>query len=318
MNGILSVSKTYIAEITDETNQARGFSILGMNKALGLLIGPILGGYLSDPVEKYPWLFADNGFWFDLLSKYPYFLPTMIVATLAFAQTILAYLYLEETLPMDKRMINSSPNPQEEVLIPLLADRDDNFNGSTADGEQDDFNPVDPEDASGETIPAKPSIFMLLKDPSIRYSILMYAIIQSYNFVYDECFALYARLEHSLGGLDWESKHIGMAFSFGGLSLLLFQMFIFYRIERRLGPIKTFRLGVSLLIPCFLVVPRTRWLLVGLDNARQLNQETALIWVLVLACTALRSISSLMAFTSAFILIANGSDAGNRYVISQS
>lgn len=114
---------------------------------------------------------------------------------------------------MDKRMINSSPNPQEEVLIPLLADRDDNFNGSNADGEQDDFNPsgsslttVDPEDASGETIPAKPSIFMLLKDPSIRYSILMYAIIQSYNFVYDECFALYARLEHSLGTFIYDHE----------------------------------------------------------------------------------------------------------------
>lgn len=49
VNSILAVAKTYLAEITDETNQSQGFSILGFNKALGLIIGPIVGGFLAQP-----------------------------------------------------------------------------------------------------------------------------------------------------------------------------------------------------------------------------------------------------------------------------
>ena len=60
-----------MAEITDETNQARAYSLMPVAWALGATVGPLLGGYLSHPVERYPEWFGGNTF----LVKYPYFLP---------------------------------------------------------------------------------------------------------------------------------------------------------------------------------------------------------------------------------------------------
>jgi hypothetical protein len=153
---------------------------------------------------------------------------------------------------------------------------------------------------------------------------LIYGVISSYYVPYDEVFALYARLDHSLGGLGWKSEQIGMAFSFGGIAMLLFQGFCYHHIERRyflftflnsrIGAIKCFRLGVCLAIPCFIVLPRASMLIDSLPDghARQFTSETAMIWILVFGCAALRSVSSLLTFTSCFILIANASDPSCR------
>ncbi len=54
LNGNVAISKTYMAEITDSTNAARGFSILSFNWGLGMIIAPALGGFLADPATKYP------------------------------------------------------------------------------------------------------------------------------------------------------------------------------------------------------------------------------------------------------------------------
>lgn len=92
-----------MGEITDRTNAARAFSLLPLMWALGCTIGPLLGGYLSQPAKKYPWLFAKeeggalalNG----LFEEYPFALPCMASAAITWLSIILGALLLEETLP---------------------------------------------------------------------------------------------------------------------------------------------------------------------------------------------------------------------------
>lgn len=57
MNGNVGVAKTYMAEITDETNQSRGFGILSTLWGIGNVLGPVIGGFLAKPASK-PWLRA--------------------------------------------------------------------------------------------------------------------------------------------------------------------------------------------------------------------------------------------------------------------
>ena len=82
-----------MAEITDETNVARGFSLLPMTWAIGVLIGfvsflwvcpvlvnflsisPSIGGILSQPQARWPHPFS-SPFW----AKYPYLLPCLAAA----------------------------------------------------------------------------------------------------------------------------------------------------------------------------------------------------------------------------------------------
>jgi MFS family permease len=54
LNGNVAISKTYMAEITDQSNTARGFSMLSFTWGLGMITAPALGGFLADPAAQYP------------------------------------------------------------------------------------------------------------------------------------------------------------------------------------------------------------------------------------------------------------------------
>jgi MFS family permease len=91
-NGNTGVVKTYIRENTDVTNQARAFSILGSTYAVGVVFGPLIGGFLSRPQEKIPFLF-DN--WF--FNMFPYCLPNLFISGISMVAGILGYFFLIET-----------------------------------------------------------------------------------------------------------------------------------------------------------------------------------------------------------------------------
>ncbi|KAH9016226.1 MFS general substrate transporter [Lactarius pseudohatsudake] len=115
MMGHIGVVKIMTTELTDETNVAQGFSMLPLAQSLGNVIGPLVGGVLSRPRDRWPHIFS-HPFWAD----YPYFLPCLVAAMFACLSLVIAGLYLEETLnpkssekPPHARP--SSDIPQEET-----------------------------------------------------------------------------------------------------------------------------------------------------------------------------------------------------------
>ncbi|KAH8915985.1 MFS general substrate transporter [Atractiella rhizophila] len=95
LNGNIAVLKSIIGEITDRSNVARAFSFLPLCWALGVVIGPLLGGFLSRPATRYPNIFGR----FEFLHHYPYFLPTAAAAVFPAISFVLGFLFLKETLP---------------------------------------------------------------------------------------------------------------------------------------------------------------------------------------------------------------------------
>ncbi|KAH9955873.1 MFS general substrate transporter [Russula dissimulans] len=93
MKGYIGVAQSVMAELTDDTNVARGFSLLPMTSALGYVIGPFIGGVLSRPQDRWPGVFSDP-FW----NKFPYFLPCLVSAACAFLSLVIGVLFLEETV----------------------------------------------------------------------------------------------------------------------------------------------------------------------------------------------------------------------------
>ncbi|RNC30150.1 putative transporter, partial [Trypanosoma cruzi] len=51
-NGNVLVAKTVLADILDETNQAKGFTLVSLTYGFGTLIGPAVGGVLYDPANS--------------------------------------------------------------------------------------------------------------------------------------------------------------------------------------------------------------------------------------------------------------------------
>ena len=74
LNGNIGVMKSYLTEITDDTNRAKAFSLLPLSWGLGATIAPIAGGILYKPAERYPQHFAADG----LFAKFPYLLPILV------------------------------------------------------------------------------------------------------------------------------------------------------------------------------------------------------------------------------------------------
>ncbi|KAH9039470.1 MFS general substrate transporter [Lactarius deliciosus] len=91
--GHVGTMKSMMAELTDETNAPRGFSMLPMTWSLGYAIGPLIGGMLSRPQERWPDVFS-HSFW----AEYPYFLPCFAVAACGCASFAANVIYLKETM----------------------------------------------------------------------------------------------------------------------------------------------------------------------------------------------------------------------------
>jgi MFS family permease len=51
-NGNLGIAKSYLREITDESNQAKCAGVLSLAWGAGVIVGPMLGGLLSQPALK--------------------------------------------------------------------------------------------------------------------------------------------------------------------------------------------------------------------------------------------------------------------------
>lgn len=68
---------------------------------IGVIIGPILGGLLADPVQSYPGIFGpgsliggEDGVWW--MKQWPYAFPNVVSALMIFSATIGILLGLEE------------------------------------------------------------------------------------------------------------------------------------------------------------------------------------------------------------------------------
>lgn len=102
LNGNVGVMRTIISEIIQEKRfQSRAFLLLPMCFNIGVIIGPILGGLLSDPVGSYPTVFGDrsvlggrDGVWW--MRHWPYALPNLISAVFLFMSAAAVVFGLEE------------------------------------------------------------------------------------------------------------------------------------------------------------------------------------------------------------------------------
>lgn len=82
-------------------------------------------GYLSNPAEKYPYLFGHMEF----LEEFPYFLPCFVATCLSSFCWIMGFLFLEETLHV-KRSKKDLEEEEESLLV--NGQREEVVYGSTA------------------------------------------------------------------------------------------------------------------------------------------------------------------------------------------
>ncbi len=104
VNGNIPVMRTMVSEIVKEKKfQARAFLLMPMCYNIGVIVGPMLGGLLADPVATYPRLFGPDSplggvHGVEWMNKWPYLAPNLASAFIVTLNILLISLFLDETL----------------------------------------------------------------------------------------------------------------------------------------------------------------------------------------------------------------------------
>ncbi|KAH9005475.1 major facilitator superfamily domain-containing protein [Lactarius hatsudake] len=215
--GYIGTVKSMVAELTDETNVARGFSMLPMAWSLGYAIGPFIGGMLSRPQDRWPGVFS-HSFW----TEYPYFLPCFAVAACGCASFTAGVIYLKET-------VNCGPLTGPET-------------SSDALGEE-------PAGISHTLLPPKglekpPPLRSILTRP-VLISVSSYAMLALLSTAAIALIPLVWSTSIELGGLGMSPASIGLWMSGYGCVNGIAQYAFFPRLVSRFGPRAVFLASVS-------------------------------------------------------------------------
>jgi len=215
MRGHIGATKSMIAELTDETNVARGFSMPPVAWSIGYMIGPLIGGILSRPQDRWSHTFS-HPFWAD----YPYFLPCLVAATFTCISFVITALYLKETLhskPSAKlQFVTANSDREEEVVSPDLPNESD------------------------EPLPIR----SVLTKPVV-VSLANYSMLALLNAMIESCIPLVWSTPVEYGGLNLSPASIGLWLSLYGFMDGIFQFLFFSHFVSRFGLRRVFVFSIA-------------------------------------------------------------------------
>ncbi|XP_051220488.1 probable peptide/nitrate transporter At3g43790 [Lolium perenne] len=219
--GILGPIKAYASEVCRKEHQALGISLVTSSRAIAFVIGPAIGGFLSQPANKYPSIFSQE----SIFGRFPYFLPCFVVSVLA-AGACVACIWLPETLHMH-RYNNVEASDGMEAQVP----------DSSLDGK--------PKQSWSERFASTKS---LLKNWHLMSSIILYCIFSLYDTAYYEIFSLWAVSSRKYHGLSFTSQNVGTVLAISGFGIFIYQLLIYPFLVKYVGLMKPFRSAAVLSI----------------------------------------------------------------------
>ncbi|KAF9262452.1 MFS general substrate transporter [Marasmius fiardii PR-910] len=274
-NGILGVVRTVLVEITDDTNIADALTLMALTWTVGITIGPAMGGFLSDPAERWPQIFGSEFF-----KANPYFLPCAGAATIAFVGFLLSFFFLEETLKT--RLINHGDRePSDSETHPFL----------------DQSQELTP---SPEEEPPLTVYRIISLNPHLRRCLISHAVHAFTNMSHTVLIPLVYSTSIPNGGLGLSPYQIGVILGTFGVCNGVLQFTVWNPLLKRIGPKRMFLLSYTFHIVRVVLMMFAR---IAAARAGKLN---GLVWMLIvaqmgsstLAATAFNSISTLIVKSS--------------------
>ncbi|EGN95009.1 hypothetical protein SERLA73DRAFT_113718 [Serpula lacrymans var. lacrymans S7.3] len=239
LNGNIGVMKSLVAEITDSTNMPHAYAYLPMAWSTGGALGPLIGGTLERPAERFPNIFGQSAFF----KTYPYFLPCAIPAIFSMVCLFVSLFFLKETVPSPLRFgriinrchpqRNDSPHNSETAPKPALLEA---------------LSHSSPND--GTPLPLR-----ALLTPQVLIAASTYATTSLMDIAFRTIQPVFFATPIALGGLGLTPPVIGKILASFGILNGLFQVFCFARLHAWLGTKGTYILGVVAAIPMMMTFP---------------------------------------------------------------
>jgi len=274
LNGNIGVIKSMMAELTDSTNIAQAYSYMPIAWCSGVILGPIIGGSLSRPAERFPNLFGNNEF----LKEYPYFLPCAVPATYTACAWFVTHIFLKETVehPVSFKDLIKSKLQQKRDKKALT-------HSETA--------PDDSSDDKEKPVPLK----YLLTSRRVVLAATNYAFLALVDIAFRALQPVFFSTPVELGGLGFPPSTIGNVLSAYGVLSGIFQVFFFARLHDRFGSKKVFIGGIASALPVFASFPVISYL-------ARTQGFTPLLWF-ALSCQTALSVLITVSYGAIFIFI---------------
>jgi len=268
-NGIIGTTKAILGDVSDDSNQGVGCALLSAGWGFGLLVGPAIGGYLSEPTKKYPFFSCEE---LQLFDQFPYLLPNLLSAIACVGSFLIALLFLDET--KNTRGAKSHTAPQ--IVLETTDDgpaRTTNVivevDEASVIGERESAsNPGDivaihtvsavlngAPASETENMPFCASLCALFSRSEVLVATSLFSIFSLACVALDETVALWAATKTQYGGLGFNTNELGTMTGAISIPCLFMNVYVFPRMEKHLGVVRTYSIGAFILFTTTLCIP---------------------------------------------------------------
>ncbi|KAF9244656.1 major facilitator superfamily domain-containing protein [Melanogaster broomeanus] len=235
LNGNIGVMRSMIAEITDSTNVAEAFAYLPFTWSAGTTLGPIIGGSLSHPAERFPDMFGNSSFF----KEFPYFLPCAVPATVTALCWAISYMYLNETVKTSQPVAKLFFSRKREADIPSPVSASPSSTSSDLSSPYND----------------QPLPFKGLLTPRVVLAASSYAAVALVDIAFRTVQPVYYATPLAMGGLGLDTPTIGTILAVLGLGIGVSQMVFFPRLFYIMGPRNLYMFSTFISLPMIALFP---------------------------------------------------------------
>ncbi|KAL4885511.1 hypothetical protein BJY04DRAFT_205289 [Aspergillus karnatakaensis] len=322
LNSNVGVMRTMISEIIEEKKyQSRAFLLLPMCFNIGVIIGPILGGMLADPLKNYPQIFGPgsffggkNGVWW--MERWPFALPNLISAIFIFISWASVFVGLDETheiaryrsdwgRKLGRRLTRLFRRRRYHQYRPLTDHADDNTSLYLDESVASRSAPSSPLRSRIPRRTKRPSLRQIWT-PNVLLTLCVQFLLAFHTSAFNTLTFTFlpsprASEEHQKsffrfgGGLGLPSSRVGLATAIIGFIGLPLQIFVYPRVQSKLGTLTSFRAFLPFsplsyaLMPFLVLIPNLPYL----------------VWPAFVVVVGLQVVSRTFALPASVILVNN-------------
>lgn len=237
-NGSNGIVKSMVMDITDTTNLPRAFGYMPLPWMLGAIVGPLIGGSLSRPADRFPETFGRS----ELLKTYPYLLPCVVPAIFASAAWLVTYSRFRES-------VSTRAPPLRLIKGWLLQQSDPSFPVPSNNAL------ISSAEASSNEVSLRPLPLRASLTPRVLTVTASYVAMAVFYMAFNSILPLFYATPIELGGLSLDPPLIGAILSVSGIAHGAFQLLFYARLHDHFGAGAIHTTGVSSGIPIVILFP---------------------------------------------------------------
>ncbi|KAK5625935.1 hypothetical protein RRF57_001651 [Xylaria bambusicola] len=313
-NGNVSIMRTVTAEVVRERKyQTKAFLLLPLVFNSGMVLSLALGGCLAEPVVNLPALFGPDGIFNSSGNpdgvawalEYPYALPALLNAFLLCTALFLAVLGLKETLHGKEEHSDCGLRIGTVIgrLVTRLWNRGPEYHKYAMMQDTEEATFLNASQPKSEKVEPSTTMTDPMKMPfrdiwtrKVFLSLVSFGLLPLHNSAFMHIFPVYlssppadnseATIFAFSGGLGLRSATIGVWLAAFGIGGILLQLFIYPRLQKRIGTRGVFRIALFLFPVTYLAAPylsllardhAARWVFLGFIVCAQIMARTMAI-----------------------------------------